>query len=60
MGLPLFNFRRATPDSTVGFSCQIRPRAYSGKASRRIREALLLYLGLIQCQFSTGSRAWSQ
>ena len=55
-----FNFRRATPDSTVGFSCQIRPGPHWGKAYRQIREALFLYPGLDSVSVQSGSHAWSQ
>ena len=60
MGLSFFKFRRAPLDSTVAFSCQIRPGAYGGKSSRQIRKALFLYSWLDSVSVQYGSRAWSQ
>jgi len=60
MMLSFFNLRRAAPDSTVGLYCQIRPRAYWGKASRQIREARFLYPWLDSVSVQSGSHAWSQ
>jgi len=47
---------RATPDATVGFFCQIRPCALSGRRRAGSERRCCYTLGLIQCQFRTAHR----